>query len=220
MRIHTLSIGVPETRADARGQWQSAIHRQPVAGPVLLTASGHAGDQVADRKHHGSPDQAVCAQPQAHYAFWNAEYDTDIFGPAVLGENWTLEDADEARVCVGDIYRVGEAVIQVSAPRIPCSKQERKVGLRGFLRRVRKHRRTGWYLRVVEPGEVTAGDELVLLSRPERAYTIAQVNESWHGKLDPAFIEELMQSPELAEGWKEMLRWRLAQAARRASAHA
>lgn len=211
MRIHTLSIGVPETREDARGTWRSAIHRQPVAGPVLLTASGHAGDQVADTRHHGSPDQAVCAHPLAHYAYWNAEYGTDSFGPAVLGENWTLTDADEASVYVGDAYRVGQAVVQVSAPRVPCSTQERKVGFKGFLRRTTETRRTGWYLRVLQAGEVAAGDELLLLSRPARAVTVAQVNETWHGPLDRAFAEELLLAPELAEGWKVMLRKRLAQ---------
>jgi MOSC domain-containing protein YiiM len=209
MRIHTLSIGVPETREDERGPWKSAIHRQPAAAPVMLGERGHAGDRVADRKHHGSPDQAVCAHPLEHYAFWNAEYDTDLFGPAVLGENWTLSDANEANTFVGDVYRVGAAVVQVSAPRVPCWKQERKVQLSGFLRRANETQRTGWYLRVLTPGEVRAGDELVLLSRPERSYTVAQVNENFHGRFDPAFAEELLLSPELAEGWKEMLRSRL-----------
>ncbi len=211
MRIHTLSIGVPETRADERGQWTSAIHRQPAAGQVMLTAAGHAGDRVHDTQHHGSPDQAVCAHPLEHYAFWNAEYGTDIFGPAILGENWTLTDANEANTYVGDVYRVGEAVVQVSAPRVPCSKQERKAGLEGFLARVVETRRTGWYLRVLTPGEVTAGDELILVSRPERPYSVAAVNELWHGSLDAALAQDLLAAPELAEGWKDMLRKRLRQ---------
>lgn len=210
MRIHTLSTGIPETRSDERGAWTSAIHRQPAAGPVLLTESGHAGDRVHDTRYHGSPDQAVCAHPLEHYAFWNAEYGTDLFGPAVLGENWTLDGANEANTFVGDAHRVGGAVVQVSAPRVPCSTQERKVGLAGFLRRSNEAQRTGWYLRVLTPGEVSAGDELILLSRPERAYSVAQVNENFHGRFDPAFAEELLLSAELAEGWKEMLRKRLA----------
>jgi MOSC domain-containing protein YiiM len=211
MLIHTLSIGVPETREDERGSWKSAIHRQPVSGPVLLGDGGHAGDRVADRRHHGSPDQAVCAHPLEHYAFWNAEFGTDIFGPAALGENWTLSDANEANTSIGDVYRVGRAVVQVSAPRLPCWKQERKVRLDGFLRRSTETQRTGWYLRVLTPGEVAAGDRLVLISRPDRAYTVAQVNENFHGQFDPAFTEELLLSPELAEGWKDMLRKKLAQ---------
>jgi MOSC domain-containing protein YiiM len=164
---------------------------------------------VHDTRHHGSPDQAVCAHPLEHYTFWNAEYGTGLFGPALLGENWTLSDANEANTFIGDVYRVGGAVVQVSAPRVPCSTQERKVGLPGFLRRSNETQRTGWYLRVLTPGEVAAGEELTLMSRPERAYSVAQVNENFHGQFDPAFAEELLQSTELAEGWKEMLRKRL-----------
>jgi MOSC domain-containing protein YiiM len=212
MRIHTLSIGVPETRVDERGEWTSAIHRRPVAGPVLLTERGHAGDRVHDTRHHGSPDQAICAHPLEHYAFWNAEYETDSFGPAILGENWTVSDANESNTYVGDVYRVGAAVVQVSSPRVPCSTQERKVGRKGFLGRSNKTQRTGWYLRVLTPGEVSAGDELILVTRPERAYSVAQVNENFHGQFDRAFAEELLGSPELAEGWKDMLRKRLSQA--------
>lgn len=209
MRIHTLSVGTPETRVDERGEWTSAIHRKPVHARVLLTEHGHLGDEVADHRHHGSPDQAVCAHPLEHYAFWQDEYAGVPFGPALLGENWTLSDANENSVCIGDVYRVGTAVVQVSAPRVPCSTQERKVGLRGFLRRSVATQRTGWYLRVLTPGEVAAGDELVLLSRPQRPYSVAAVNENWHGHFEAAFAEELLTSPELAEGWKRMLRKRL-----------
>ena len=213
MRIHTLSIGAPETRVDERGEWVSAIHRRPVTGRVLLTENGHAGDQVADTRHHGSPDQAACAHPLEHYDFWAAEYPSAEFGPATLGENWTISDGNEREVCIGDVYRVGDAVAQVSAPRVPCSTQERKVRVPGFLARSVQTQRTGWYLRVLTPGEVWPGAELVLASRPAPGHTLAAVNENWHGRFDAAYAEELLLLPELAEGWKRMLRKRLARRA-------
>ena len=108
-------------------------------------------------------------------------------------------------------------MVQISAPRVPCSTQERKVAIRGFLARSVKTQRTGWYLRVLTPGEVGQGDELALVSRPERAYSVAAVNENWHGDFDPAFAEELLLSAELAEGWKQMLRKRLERLERQAS---
>lgn len=210
MLIHTLSIGQPATHVDERGEWLSAIFRTPVAGPVALAAGGHVGDRVADRKHHGSPDQAVCCHPLEHYDFWNAGYPGANLGPGAVGENWTIEGGNEQTVCIGDVYRVGTARVQVSAARVPCSKQERKVRLPGFLRRVRETKRTGWYLRVLTPGEVAAGNELVLESRPASQITLAALNENWHGVFDAAYAEVLLRSPELAEGWKEMLRDRLA----------
>jgi MOSC domain-containing protein YiiM len=213
MFIDTLSIGQPATHRDERGEWVSAIFRTPVEGRVVLTLAGHEGDRVADRKHHGSPDQAVCCQPLEHYDFWNAQYPGAQLGPAAVGENWTIDGGNEQTVCVGDVYRVGTARVQVSAPRGPCSKQERKVRLPGFLARTRETQRTGWYLRVLTPGEAGAGDELIFESRPAGPYTIAALNENWHGEFDPIFARELLLSPELAEGWKDMLRHRLAQRA-------
>lgn len=213
MQIHTLAVGQPAAHTDERGEWMSAIYRTPVAGRVLLGESGHAGDRVADRKRHGSPDQAVCSFPIEHYAFWNAEHPGAALGPTSVGENWTISGANEQSVFIGDVYRVGSARVQVSASRVPCDKQERKVRLPGFLKRVRETRRTGWYLRVLTPGEVGAGDELMLESRPAHPYSIATVNENWHGEFDPALAQELLLSPELAEGWKDMLRHRLARRA-------
>ncbi len=210
MYIHTLSLGQPARHTDERGAWVSAIFRAPVDGPVFLSEAGLAGDEVADRKHHGSPDQAVCCHPIEHYDFWNAEYSGAALGPASVGENWTISGGNEQTVCIGDVYRVGAARVQVSASRVPCSKQERKVQLPGFLKRVQETRRTGWYLRVLTPGEVAAGDELRLESRPAQPHTIEALNENWHGDFDPNYAEELLRSPELAEGWKEMLRDRLA----------
>ena len=72
---------------------------------------------MADRKHHGSPDQAVCCQPIEHYDFWNDEYPDAALGPASVGENWTISGGNEQTVCVGDVYQVGSARVQVSASR-------------------------------------------------------------------------------------------------------
>ncbi|MFZ1399485.1 MAG: MOSC domain-containing protein, partial [Candidatus Promineifilaceae bacterium] len=167
--IHTQLIGQPQTHTDARGSWQSAIFRQPVAEPVWLHPRGLTGDQVADTKHHGSLDQAVCCQPLSHYDFWNDFYQLEgaaRLGPGSVGENWTLTDCTEAAVAVGDIFEVGEAVVQVSAPRYPCTKQERKLQLPNFFNEVLHSQRTGFYLRVLTPGAVQAGAELKVVERP------------------------------------------------------
>jgi MOSC domain-containing protein YiiM len=111
--IHTQLIGQPQTMTDERGTWRSAIFRTPVTEPIFLQPRGLAGDQVADTKHHGSLDQAVCCHPLAHYAFWNDYYQLESedtrLGPGSVGENWTLTSAAEADFAVGDIFQVGEA---------------------------------------------------------------------------------------------------------------
>lgn len=210
--IHTLLVGQPQTMTDARGAWRSAIFRAPVAGPVLLGPRGLEGDQVADTENHGSPDQAVCCHPLAHYTYWNERYQLRqerALGVGGVGENWTLEGATEHDVCVGDIFLVGEAQVQVSAPRYPCSKQERKVGLPGFLKQTIETLRTGWYLRVLEPGLVQAGDGWRLVTRSHPQLTIHRLNQGIHQAFEPQEARMLLDVPELGGGWKRILSYKL-----------
>lgn len=208
MYIHTLLIGQPQTRVDERGAWTSAIFRTPVSGAVALEPRGLAGDQVADTAHHGSLDQAVCCQPFEHYTYWNATYGFTtpdrMLGPGSVGENWTITDLTEHDVCIGDIVQVGSAVVQVSGPRYPCTKQDRKLKLPGFQQRVIATLRTGFYLRVLAPGFVQAGDAWRLQERLYPEITVQRVNECGHHTLDPVFVQQLQAIPELSAGWKRI----------------
>lgn len=211
--IHTQLVGQPQTMTDQRGTWRSAIFRTPVTEPVYLQQRGLAGDQVADTKHHGSRDQAVCCHPIVHYDFWNNLYQLNDpqkrLGPGSVGENWTLTQATEADVAVGDIFRVGEATVQVSAPRYPCAKQERKLKLPNFLNEVLASQRTGFYLRVLTPGMVQVGDELQLLERPNPIFTIQLINQNTLGTPDEALVRQMLALPTLADGWKKILEHKL-----------
>ena len=155
IHIHTQLIGQPQSITDRRGTWSSAIFRRPITGPVELQHRGLVGDQVADTEHHGSPDQAVCCHPLGHYVYWNRVYALDtadtMLGPGSVGENWTLSDATEQDLCIGDVFAVGDARVRVSGPRYPCTKQERKLKLPMFHRRTLQTLRTGLYLRVLTP---------------------------------------------------------------------
>ena len=210
--IHTLLIGQPQVQHDSKGEWRTAIFRTPLAGPIALGPRGLEGDQVADTKHHGSKDQAVCVHPLAHHEHWSGVYRVAL-GPGAVGENWTLTGTDETLVCIGDIYAVGTARVQVSQPRFPCSKQERKLGLKGFLKAVMATGKSGWYLRVLTPGVVQAGDTLTLESRPEHGLAVAEANRGLLGEVvDRPLIHQLLELPELAAVWKRGLRRRLGHA--------
>ena len=217
IQIHTQLIGQPQTITDNRGSWRSAIFRTPIAEPILLQSNGLTGDQVADIRHHGSPDQAVCCHPLTHYAFWNAFYDLNTeetqLGPGSVGENWTLSGATEENVSVGDIFQVGEAVVQISAPRFPCAKQQRKLKLPNFLKQVVASLRTGFYMSVLTPGIVQVGDELRLVERPYPTFTIQLINEQTHHTPDEVIAQKMLEIPELATGWKRILRRRLRKSA-------
>ena len=213
IQIHTISIGQPQTLTDERGSWRSAIRRTPVTGPIALNLRGLEGDRVADTKHHGSPDQAVCCHSLDHYAHWNTVYElTDPatqLKPGNIGENWTLAGATETDICVGDIYTAGSARVQVTGTRYPCYKQERTTGLPDLHNRAMKNMRTGFYLRVLTPGTVQTGDELVLEARPHPGLTLERLNACEFGEPNPALARALLEVPELAEGWKRILRHRL-----------
>ena len=206
--IQAIFVGQPQTITDEKGTWKSSIFRSPVNGPIELGMRGLAGDQSTDTANHGTPDQAVCCHFLDHYAFWNEAYGLvapDALGPGAVGENWTLAGADEHDICIGDVYDVGTARVQVTAPRYPCSKQERKLKLRGFLKRTMETLRTGFYLRVLQPGVVQPGDELRLVERPQPDLSVQAVNADMHHTSDPAFARRLLDTPELAAGWKRII---------------
>ncbi|MCX6050083.1 MAG: MOSC domain-containing protein [Chloroflexi bacterium] len=207
--IHTIHIGQPQTITDETGAWQSSIFRKPLIGPVQLEIRGLEGDQVTDRKIHGSPDQAVCCHPLDHYHHWNAVYNTTTFGPGSIGENWTLMDADEQKIYIGDIYVVGTVQVQVSGPRMPCSKQNRKLHLPDFQKRTRQALRTGFYLRVLTPGIVTAGNGWQLQARPQPTISLHTVNVCAYHEFEPDVAQQLIKLPELAKAWRRFFQRKL-----------
>jgi MOSC domain-containing protein YiiM len=209
IQIHSIQIGQPQSLSDEKGTWRSSIFRQPVTGPIELGIRGLAGDQVTDTRHHGSRDQAVCCHSLEHYAYWNEVYALQAqgapLGPGSVGENWTLSGADEAEICIGDVFSVGTARVQVSAPRFPCMKQERKLKLPAFQKRTVKTLRTGFYLRVLTPGTVQAGDPWLLEQRPHPGLTLHAANACVHHSCDAATAERLIRTPEVATGWRRIV---------------
>ena len=211
-KLHAVHIGRPQTITDERGTWRSSIFRERVVGPVELGERGLAGDKVADTNHHGSPDQAVCCHSLAHYEYWNTVYNLqgdEALGPGGVGENWTLAGALEPDLHIGDVFKVGSARVQVSAPRFPCAKQDRKLELPDLMKRTAETLRTGFYLRVLSPGVVEAGDVWVLEDRPQPELTLDDANACVHHAFDRKLAERLLSAPELAEGWKHIVGLRL-----------
>src|SRR5436190_8891027 len=139
----SLQVGVPKRRGsggsgDPRfAEWTSAIHKDPVEGRVRLRRLNFEGDAQADLQVHGGPDKAVLAYSNEHYAAWRAELGLDM-NPGAFGENLTIAGQDERTVCVGDVYGLGEARLEVSQPRLPCWKLARKWGLADLPARVVK----------------------------------------------------------------------------------
>jgi MOSC domain-containing protein YiiM len=214
IRIEAIFVGEPTSITDEKGTWLSAIYRTRVGGPIELGERGLAGDRVADTKNHGRPGQAVCVHPIIHYDFWNAAYELEgerTLGPGSVGENWTISGGDEETVFCGDVYRVGTAIVQVSGPRGPCWKQERKLGLDGFLKRTIDSMRSGFYLRVLQTGIVSTGDRWELENRFNGAISVSLVNQGAYRGLEPDVLDRLMRAEGVVPEWKEILRTRAAE---------
>lgn len=159
----------------------TAIHKQPVQGRVRVNKLGLAGDEQADLTVHGGLDKAVYAYPSEHYAFWAAQRLAALereepLPPGSMGENLTLQGLLEREVWVGDRLRIGSAVLQVTEPRRPCYKFAAKMGFSRAVKTMVQSGYTGFYLRVIEEGEIAAGDAVTLVPGA-RSVPIAQLNE-------------------------------------------
>ncbi len=214
-RIVQLLLGLPTNHAPAGEEpWVTAIFRQPVESAVFLTKTGFVGDEVAAKDVHGGPEKAALCYPIAHYPQWRAEGVLDS-GPGGFGENLAVEGQNEGTVCIGDVYRIGEAEVQVSQPRGPCETLARRWGRNDLVKLVRNNHRSGWYLRVLREGNVCAGDSIDLITRPQPAWTIARAAEvNYSNSRTFADLRELTELPELSSVWRRDLQIKLAAAAR------
>lgn len=214
--LASVRVGQPQTLGPTDSEpaprlWTSAIRKAEITGPVWLDTLNLAGDLQADQKNHGGPDQALCVYPGTHYSYWSQQLGHPML-PGSFGENLTLAgDATEHDVCLGDIFRLGEAVVQVSQPRSPCY----KLGLRWqtplLPKWLQDSGRTGWYMRVVQPGHVAPTDILKLLERPYPAWPLALVNSvKYEQRENLTLAAELLACPALGGQWRRKMQGRLA----------
>lgn len=188
--------------------WTTAFFKSVVSGPVKVDDNGVAGDAQADRENHGGPDKAVLCYSADHFPAWAAELGEPVIPLGGFGENLTVAGLDETGVCVGDHWRFGDVVLEVSQPRQPCWKLGRRWRRPELVQRVVQTGRTGWYCRVLEEGVLQAPAPGVLLARPLPKWSIQRANQVfYHRRQDPAATRELALLPQLAMAWREVL-WR------------
>ncbi len=190
----------------------TGIEKTTLSGPVGISADGIGGDFHGDLRHHGGPDKALHHYPFDHYAFWRAHCGPlPLLGvPGAFGENISTSGLTEATVNLGDTFRLGTALVQVSQARQPCWKLNFRLGRPDVSLLMQEKGLTGWYYRVLEPGSVRAGDPLTLEERPLPDWPLARLLRMLHApSLDPTDLGEASALPFLAESWKRLFARRL-----------
>ena len=171
------------------------------------------GDDQADRLAHGGEHRAVFVYQMDSYRYWERELGRDDFSYGQFGENFTVEGLADDEVCIGDRYRIGGALFEVTQPRVTCYRLGIRMDVPTMPSLLVAHHRPGFYLRVLEEGEVQAGDEIVKVADGPERLTIAQVDALLYlpNKSRP-LLERALRVPALSEGWKGSFRELLAKA--------
>ncbi len=213
MTLTSVNVAMPRDIKHGGKAVATGIFKAPVDGRVMVRRLNLEGDGQADLWGHGGAFRAVYAYPAENYGYWADKLGRDDLAAGQFGENFTVEGMGDDEVCVGDVYRIGGALLEVSQPRIPCYKLAIKMGIEGFQNQFLESGRVGFYFRVLEEGEVGAGDVIELVHRDERGLTVRQVSDLlFFDKDDLDTTRRALQIPALSHGWKESFLERLAKA--------
>lgn len=196
-----VSVNVGRTRPVERDgkPATTAIWKSPVTGRVRADGVNLEGDEQADREVHGGYDKAVYAYAIEDTRWWEHELGRGV-GPGVFGENLTVEGLPLVASVVGERWSAGIAVLEVSEPRIPCWKLGLRMGDASFPRRFTRAGRPGTYLRIVEPGDIGAGDDVRVISRPDHGFTVGDIWRVYHR--DRGDAASLLDVPQLGDSWR------------------
>jgi MOSC domain-containing protein YiiM len=198
--VLSVNVGGPREIEWLGRREATSIWKFPVEGRVAVRGVNVAGDDQADREVHGGPDKAVYAYAREDTAWWDRELGRGL-QDGNFGENLTVSGVDVTGAVVGERWELGTAVLEVAQPRIPCWKLAARMEDPSFPVHFAAAGRPGAYLRILEEGEIGAGDEVRVGERPEHGLTVGDVARIYHQERNRCAL--LLRAPELAEGWKE-----------------
>ena len=210
MKLLSVNVSRPREVAHGRKTVRTGIFKEPVAGRVVLRELNLDGDGQADLVNHGGLHRAVYAYPVENYDYWGRELSRDDLSFGQFGENFTVDGMTEEDVHIGDVFRVGDALMEVSQPRPPCFKLGIKMAMPRFPKLFLASGRVGFYLRVLEEGEVGAGDEIERVRRDPERLTVRETSHLlfFEGE-DLEGARRALRVPALSPGWRESFGERL-----------
>jgi ferredoxin-NADP reductase/MOSC domain-containing protein YiiM len=212
-RLLSLNVGGPRDVSWEGRTVRTAIWKEPVDGPRMVRRINIDGDDQADRRAHGGEHRAVFVYQTGSYRHWERELGRDDFTYGQFGENFTVDGLADDAVCIGDRYRIGGALFEVTQPRVTCYRVGIRMDNPAMPALLVAHHRPGFYFRVLEEGEVAAGDEIVKVAGGPESLTVADVDALLYlpGK-SRDLLERALRVPALSEGWQGSFRDLLARA--------
>jgi MOSC domain-containing protein YiiM len=182
MKVISVNIGERKVLNYKGKIVETGIFKFPVNHPIFLGNEDVENDAVIDRRYHGGIEKAVYGYSQNHYAHWKGLYPNLDWNFGMLGENLTISNLEETEILVGNTYKLGEALLEVTKPREPCYKLGIRFGTQEILKQFWNSTKSGIYFKVIQTGNVTVGDELILVNKAENSPTIAEVYETKKSK--------------------------------------
>src|SRR5438552_358775 len=210
MKVLSLNVGLPREMT-----WQgrivtTGIFKEPIQGRVMMRTLNLDGDQQADLTVHGGVSKAIYAYPSEHYDYWRTELPGMDLPWGMFGENFTTEGLLEDAVYIGDRFRIGEAEVMVTEPRMPCYKLEIKFGRADIVKRFLASRRTGFYVGVLREGMIGAGDAVELIGREQHEISVADIARLYAFERDDVKgLRRAIQVEALPESWKSYFQHQL-----------
>ncbi|WP_233569762.1 MOSC domain-containing protein [Falsibacillus albus] len=208
MKIIRVNVGKPKEHSYNENTYRSGISKRSVQ-EVMVTEERFVGDDVENHEYHGGKERAVCFYPYEHYQKWETEFNKTLNIPA-FGENLTVTGMKEDEVFIGDIFQIGEAVIQICQGRIPCSTISKFNGVDPLLKRIIETGFTGYFGKVIKEGSISESSEIILIDQHPLQISILEANQTlFHDFKNKERLEKIMEVKELASAWKKAIQKKL-----------
>lgn len=201
--LMSINVSLPEEVTHEGKMIYSGINKSPVHGNIYLAKLNLSGDGQADLRVHGGPDKAICVYSYEHFSFWETVLHAKL-NPGAFGENLTIKGFTEDDFFIGDIFELGEAIVQVTQPRQPCFKLAQKLNNPNLPIMVQYTGYTGFYFRVLKEGNVNVDHSLKLVERKTDSVSISFANKiKYKQKTNVEGINKLLSIPELSQDWRK-----------------
>ncbi|MDZ8228154.1 MOSC domain-containing protein [Nostoc sp. ChiVER01] len=204
MKLISVNVGLPREVTWKGKPVRTGIFKEPVNSRVMVRELNLDGDRQADLTVHGGVDKAVYVYPFEHYDYWRSELPDTELTPGIFGENFTVTGFKEEEINIGDRFKIGNVELMVTQPRLPCYKLGIRFGRSDMVKRFLASRRTGFYFRVLQEGEVGVGDTLELMSRDTNNITVTDITKLYvREQNNPELLHRAAQLQALPESWRD-----------------